>query len=485
MMAATAETPVRPPLWTPLLLLCLALFTVLHVGLIAYDAARPANFLDGDRAKKRLHKIHILLDRPSDFQERRPAWSTLTDRLDTETARSMPVSHKLLNLGPPGDYLLHAGLYKLGGKFLVIGVQCLLGLIAIFCLFRLCLLLGLSDGWAFGTAMLYMLLPSSIVQPHQLVTEGLFSPLCVIAVYLLVLAVEAPYRARILYLGLVMLALAMFVRTQLLLYPLLLAVIFAWGSGRAWHRYVLPTLLICFAIPIGWAVFDALQPASAHVANTELSLARNLSGLVKRMSLTAGFPFDRGAYPGEQMPVGDFLRYVLQHPVAFLSVKVTDAVVILFNPAVTIVGKYLGSDLFRFQTEDGRLYWSQLRAHHGIGYVILDVLRKNPVFVVSVVVTTALWSLIMGLAAFGAWRLIRNPAVSGMTKAILLSFVVYNLGIVQVSEMVRATHRSTVEFIIVLLFAIALRDLVAWVRARRTRAAAAAAVLPPGQGAPS
>jgi hypothetical protein len=72
-----------------------------------------------------------------------------------------------------------------------------------------------------------------------------------------------------------------------------------------------------------------------------------------------------------------------------------------------------------------------------------------------------------------------------MTKAILLSFVVYNLGIVQVSEMVRATHRSTVEFIIVLLFAIALRDLVAWVRARRTRAAAAAAVLPPGQGAPS
>lgn len=475
-MTPTAKPALPARTVTPLLLLCLALFAVLHAGLMVHDHAHPTRFLDGDRATKRQNKINILLGIEQTLKDAPPPWSTLRTTLDPQTARAMPSTQKLLNLGPPGDYVFHAGLYAVGGKFAVIGFQCLLGLVAVFCVFRLCRLMGLGEGWAFAATTVAMALPATIVQQHQLTTEGLFAPLTAIGVYLLVRSVEEPFRARVLSLGLVMIAIAMLIRTQLLLYPLVLAVIFVWCYPGEWKRFVVPTLLICFAVPVGWAVFDALQPASAHVANTELSLSRNLSGIVKRMSLAGRFAFDRGVYPGERMPIGDFIGYVIQHPLAFLYVKLTDVIEVVFNPAITILGKYLGIDLFRFETADGKRFWSQLRARAGIYGIVAELFRQSPVFLASFLAAVALWCSILALALFGTWRLLFDPKPTQAAKAILLSFVLYNLAIVQVSEMVRATHRSTVEFVIVLLAAIGLRDACAWAMAKRRGRATARAI---------
>ena len=441
------------------LLACLALFVVLHGALLAYDIRNPEAFYGGDRGDKRANKIYVLLDIPDLRKVSSPTWSSIPAQPFGDRGPELSVTEKLLNLGPPGDYLVHALPYRIGGAFAVIFVQLALALVAVVCVFRLGVLLGLGEGYAFCATALYILLPGSLYQPHQLVTEGLFNPLLAIATYLLVRTVEAPFRWRLFLGALALLALAMEIRTQLLLYPVVLVAIFLWWERDRWLRLVVPTLVVCFAIPVVWSIFVALQPDNLVFTPTELSPLRNLSGIVERMAIRGGFAFDRAAYPGEQIPIWDFLGYVVRHPFAFLEAKGTDVVEVVFNPGITGLGKYLGLDLFTFRTDTGRLFWSQVKWNAGVFGVVRELLRQDPAFLVPFLAACAAWFVVLAIAVFGGWLLIRDRRIGGATKAILVSVVVYNLAIVQVGEMTRVTHRSPVEFVIALWFAIGLRRL--------------------------
>ncbi|MFO1129543.1 MAG: hypothetical protein U1E66_14050 [Rhodospirillales bacterium] len=452
--------PTRTGHWlSAWILACLALFVVVHGALLTYEIAHPEAFFGGDRADKRANKIFVFLDIPEVREGRSPTWSSIPAHPFGETRPAMSTTEKLLNLGPPGDYMVHALPYWIGGPFAVVLVQLALALIAVVCVFRLGLRLGLSEGYAFGATALYVLLPGSLYQPHQLVTEGMFNPLVAIATYLLVRIVDEPFRWRVVLTALVLLAVAMEVRTQLLLYPFVLVAIFVIWRPDGWGRLVVATLVVCFAIPVGWSLFVAMQPADLVVTPTELSLDRNLSGLVQRMSIRGGFPFDRTAFAGEEISIWDFIGYVVRYPVAFFEVKLTDAVEILANPAITGLGKFLDIDLFNFRTDSGRLFWSQLKWNAGIFGVLRELPKQNLSFLVPFLAATVAWLAVLALAAFGALVLIRDRRIGGAGKAIVLSIAVYNLAIVQVSEMVRAGQRSPVEFVIVILFAIGLRRL--------------------------
>lgn len=447
---------------------CLALFVAVHGVLLAYDVHNPEVFYGGDRGAKRANKIFVLLDNPNFRKVSSPTWSSIPAQPLGPTVPPMSTTQKLLNLGPPGDYLVHALPYRLGGSFAVIGLQLVLGFIAVVCVFRLGERLGLGGPYAFCATVLYLLLPGSLYQPHQLVTEGLFNPLLAISTYLLVRTVEEPLRWRIFLTALALLAVAMEIRTQMLLYPFVLAAIFIAWQRQQWVRLVVPTLVICFAIPVAWAVFVSLQPPDLVVAPTELSPLRNLSGIVERMSIRGGFPFDRAAYPGEQIPILDFLGYVFRYPIAFLEAKVTDVVEIVLNPGITGFGKYLRIDLFNFRTDTGRLFWSQVKWNSGVIGVIQELWHQKLAFLVPFVGACVVWAIILAIALIGAWRMVSDRQIGSATKAILVSLVVYDLSIVQVGEMTRVTHRSPVEFIIAIWFAIGLR----WLMQRRATGAA-------------
>ncbi|MFO1154837.1 MAG: hypothetical protein U1E42_14425 [Rhodospirillales bacterium] len=439
---------------------CLALFVAAHGVLFAYDMHNREAFYEGDRADKRANKIFVLLDIPDLRKVSSPSWSSVPAQpFGGNIPTDLTISKKLLNLGPPGDYLVHALPYGIGGQYAVIALQLALALVAVFCIFQLGLRLGLSEAYAFVATALYILLPGSLCQPHELVSEGLFNPLLAIATYLLVRVVDEPLRWRVLLTALLLLAVAMEVRTQLLLYPFVLVAIFVLWCRDRWLKLSLATLFVCFAIPLGWSLFAALQPSDLVVAPTELSALRNLSGLVERMAIRGGFAFDRSAYPGEAIPLGEFLGYVLRYPLALVQVKMTDATEILANPGITALGKYLGVDLFTFRTETGKLFWAQLKWNVGLFDVVRELFRQNLAFLVPFLVATAAWLAILAIAVFGAFALIRDRGIGGGAKAIVLSVILYNLAIVQVSEMVRVGQRTPVEFAIAILFAIGLRRL--------------------------
>jgi hypothetical protein len=458
-LESTASTTGAKRTLSSWLLACLALIVVVHGALLVYDVRNPEAFYDGDRSGKRANKIYVLLDIPDLRKVASPAWSSVPAQPFGATTPTLSVTEKLLNLGPPGDYLLHALPYRAGGQLAVILVQVALAFAAVVCVFRLGLRLGLNEAYAFAATALYILLPGSLFQPHELVSEGLFNPLLAIATYLLVRTVEEPFRWRVVLTGLVLLALAMQVRTQLLLYPFVLTAIFLYWRRDSRVRLAIATLVVCFAIPVAWSIFVALQPDDLVVTPTELSLQRNLSGLVERMANRGGFAFDRGTYPGEEMPVSDFLDYVLRYPLALVQVKMTDAVEILVNPGITGLGKYLGIDLFTFKTETGKLFWAQLKWNAGLPAVVRELLRQDLAFLVPFLAATAAWLIVLAVAVFGAVVLIRDQRIGGAAKAIVLSMILYNLAIVQVSEMVRVGQRSPVEFAITILFAIGMRRL--------------------------
>jgi 4-amino-4-deoxy-L-arabinose transferase-like glycosyltransferase len=466
---ATASAQARRSL-SAWLLACLALFVVIHGALLAHDVRHPEAFYDGDRADKRANKIFVLLDVPELRKVSSPKWSSVPAQPFGAASPRLSLTEKLLNQGPPGDYLVHALPYWLGGQYAVIITQLALALIAVVCVFRLGLRLGLNEVYAFAATAIYILLPGSLFQPHELVSEGLFNPLLAIATYLLVRLVEEPFRWRIVLTALVLIAIAMQVRTQLLLYPFVLVAIFLYWRRDGWPRLVIATLVICFAIPVAWSIFVALQPDELVTAPTELSLARNLSGLVERMAIRGGFAFDRTAYPGEEMPLSEFLGYLFRYPLAFIQIKLTDATEILANPGITGLGKYLGIDLFTFKTGTGKLFWAQMKWNAGLPTIVRELLRQDLAFLVPFLAATAAWLIVLAVALFGAFVLIRDRRIGGAAKAVVLSMLLYNLAIVQVSEMVRVGQRTPVEFAIAILFAIGLRGLLQ----RRTAAAAVA-----------
>lgn len=441
------------------LLACLALFVVAHGTLLVYDIGNPEAVYGGDRGDKRANKIYVFLDIPELRKVSSPTWSSIPAQPFGATVPTMSTAEKLLNLGPPGDYLAHALPYRIGGPYAVILVQLALALIAVVCVFRLGVHLGLSEAYAFCATALYILLPGSLYQPHQLVTEGLFNPLLAIATYLLVRTVDEPLRWRMYLTALLALAVAMEIRTQLLPYPFVLAAIFVCWQRHRWVRLVVPMFIVCFAIPVAWAIFVASEPADLVTEQTELSPLRNLSGIVARMAIRGGFPFDRAAYPGEQIPIPEFLGYVVRYPIAFLEAKLTDIVEVVFNPGITGFGRYLGIDLFTFRTESGRLFWSQVKWNAGVFGVIRELWHQDLAFVVPFLAACAAWLLILVVALVGAWRMLRDRQIGAATKAILISLVLYNLAIVQVGEITRVTHRSPVEFIIAIWFAFGLRRL--------------------------
>ncbi len=157
----------------------------------------------------------------------------------------------------------------------------------------------------------------------------------------------------------------------------------------------------------------------------------------------------------------------------------TDVVEVVLNPGITGLGKYLKIDLFTFRTDSGRLFWSQVKWNAGVVGVVRELARQNLAFLVPFLAACAVWLVILATALFGAWIMIRDRRITGATKAILLSIVLYNLAIVQVGEMTRVTHRSPVEFVIALCFAIGLRRLLQ----RRGLSATAADPAAPGNAA--
>src|SRR5262249_35577761 len=131
----------------------------LHAAMFGYDLAHPDRFLHADRAGERIAAVQ-----------------GFAQALQTGRLWGYTTSHGIV-----GDWLPQALLYVAGGAYFVIAVQVLLALASVLWVRDIGLRLGMAEGPARGAALLYALLPHTLVFPHQLASEAIFVPLVVLS----------------------------------------------------------------------------------------------------------------------------------------------------------------------------------------------------------------------------------------------------------------------------------------------------------------
>jgi hypothetical protein len=425
------------------ILALLLLFVAVHGLLLVHDIAHPEAFLTGDRAGPRLEKIHYLFHGHDD--------GYVFKHLEFAKGDLSP-AERFLEIGSPGDYILHGALYGIGGQYLIILVHLVLAFLAVLCVYRLAILLGQPQRYGLVAATVYVLLPGSLMLPHQLVTEGIYNPLVVIAFYLLIRTVEEEFRRRMFVAALAILAVTIFIRFQMILYPLLLAAILGVAYRSRPLDKMVPIFLICFLGPLAWMTFVWSQTGSFSMGESDHSVPVNFFIRAQRIADAGGFAFAAADYPGREMTAWDFVSLVVHHPLAYLRTVASNLANVLFNPGLNAFG---GHYLRLFDTEY-LTYWRENLDRHGVVYVVGQILGRDASFAVPMIVAAVVLGLIGLCSVFGAAAWIGDRRSTWTSKAILLSYLVYGILSVLVLGGTRWGHRTPIEFVIVILFAFGL-----------------------------
>src|SRR5882672_7719318 len=297
-LAAAGASPIGMGRWGGPWLLA-GLLPALHALMFGYDLQHPDRFLNADRAITRMRVIE-------GFEQ------VLRDGGDS-------VSY-LTGHGIIGDWLPQAILHLCGGQFAVIAVQVLLALLSILWVRDIGLRLGLSAPTACAAALLYGLLPHTLVLPHQLASEAIFVPLVVGSFALFARAAETRGFAG----AGALLGAATLVRPVTLLWPLLCAP-FTPATPRARLTYLLaalgPLLL--------WMLFIFGATGEFSMGRSSYDLDHNL---YLRAQLIAGTlpASERSVRSGGDptLSLREYAAFVSDHPSAAFAHTARDLLVL-------------------------------------------------------------------------------------------------------------------------------------------------------------
>jgi hypothetical protein len=406
--------------------------------LLLFDLANPDAFLQADRASTRIERVLALSSAHS--------WQEISDYV---------ASHGLL-----GDYAVHALLFSMGGRVGTILAQVALLLLSAVAVFRLCETLGMSRRVCVGGAAFYLLLPHSVVFPHQLITEAIHVPLLVMSTWLTVLAHQRGSLGMLLSAA-ILLACATLIRPVTLLWPVVVGVALAlrWAPAKGlWFATV------AFAPIVLWMTFVWRMTGEFGLGESNASMGRNLYYRVQFISLTLPDEAradveatylnqgDRG-----RLTIGSYLSFGLRHPVPFVGHFARESGVFFLKSGIEKVTiDYLGGgEGFRKLREDPRGGWRSRLQQDG-PYATFKYLWDE---VGIVVVVSALGSILMVMwlciATVGGWRLVRASAVSTanvyLTAFLLVVLPLYVFGVTQVVGLSQSRHRAPAEFALVVL----------------------------------
>ena len=424
----------------------------LHVGLGAYDALHPDAFLRADRAESR--------------------WVDVRDASDA--MRSGRLEGLLIARGNPGDYIVQAVLFSIGGRSGIIAVQALLMLLAGFAVFRLALMLGLPWVDARTAMVVSLALPHAVILPHQLSSEALEAPLLALSVACLAASSAGRPLAFAACAG-ALTGVAALVRPVTLMWPPLAAALLA---GRTRRNRIATYLALSYLPAALWWADVASHTGTIGMGASRANLGHNLYDRVELMIETlpaAGSVDARRRFLEPQhehtLALGDYARFAAAQPQAFAAHSLRDAAVFVAKSGVErIFVDYLGwNPAARAGLQDPRRGWRQQLAARGPRETLSYLWRtQGAVLPISLVGALAMLAL-SALAVFGAWRHRRwlgADAPAGRPAfALVVALPLYALLCSQVADAVQSRHRAPVEFAIVLLA-------VAGARSLQTRAAA-------------
>ena len=451
--------PEDPPWFDSFLQWLLGAFLVGHtaLGLLVPDGA--ARMLVGDRAG-----------------DRSRALSELLAQLDLDHALAV-----IFRIGSPGDWLLFTPAYWLAGPYGVMVQSIAFYAVGVVVLYRLARMLVPRDVARFAVVA-WALLPATIFHPHALVSEAICNPLLIVFAYQLVrleLVDEARLR-NVIWAG-VTVGLLAFVRHVYLLLPLAAALwllIFRpMGLGR--RANVVAFLALGFMFTAAWWGAIAVGGKRYELGLSVGGLESNLFLRADRMAVMGGLALpksylDRNQTAGRELRTltpAEFAGFASQHPVLFAKTAVSDAFNLMANPGVAMLaGRYLG--LFDLGERNHRDLnkWREMREREGPLGVARLLWETSPTGFIFNLGGSVLWAAFLALATWGAYLFATNAAVTPAVRVLLFGLAAYVIVLTSATAgYTRWDHRSGIEFILALWFAVGATDALAKVRQLRMK----------------
>ena len=426
------------------LLLVMAAF---HFLLLFYDGSHPQAFLTGDRGSERLTEIqqlHAILGSPN-------------------LVRDFLVRH-----GYAGDYLYQGvGLIVLGRMGLIV-FQIVFSMLAMASLYHMAFLLTNSRRVALIAMLSLAVQPSSIIYPHQLVSESLFVPLIAISQYFLARYALGPGRWRDTAISGLLVGLAITIRPVALLWPLV--VVGLWALWR--HRAPRPLprfayLGTAFAPILAWVLFLWMATGSPSLGESEHDLNHNLYERVKLMALS--LPEDQQRHvsashlrtlPGKPGAISlvHYLGFVCEYPGSYIRYLGHDLAVYVAKSEVSrVLLDYVPSVMN--VPPDVKAFWRRHWETDGLSGYLAYLWRTCPGFVLANVLGTSLLLLFEGIAVFGLFLALRSPGVGPagprrLVTTLCAAYFVYGFLAGQVAYNVPARYRAPGEFAVALFFGV-------------------------------
>lgn len=434
----------------PFLLAVLGGFFVAHCAIAFGTADLEKSLLIGDRAIPRMEKLQALLNT-----------SSISEMLSL-----------LIAQGSPGDYLLFAPAYALGGAAGVIAQSILLYMVGLYFLYHLARQF-FSERIAQIASITYCLLPATIFHPHVLVSETICDPLLIIATYLIARYVTAdkPGLAD-LAIAMILVAVLALVRHVYLFLPIAIAALILFANWRRCHgqQRWLPsflTLTIGYAVVAAWMAFAALAPVERQQEiPSDGGLEANLYLRIERMAAIGNFDIPKSTAPetsntgGEThtLSVPTYLSLLAKYPGAYLRTVASDSANIVLNPGVPMVaGRFFGLFDLHERSLDDLYRWRKIRDEQGMLAVALELFRVTPLGFTMISAGLVLWGGLLLLSAFGFLSLLRAASYPLAFRLLIPGLVLYILAVSSIAAgYTRWDHRSPAEFLIAIAFALAL-----------------------------
>lgn len=422
-------------------------YLTIHLLLLVFDSFHANAWLVGDRADRRLGKIEAFVE----------AIGKLPATVDL-----------LLTTGSPGDYVYHASIFALSGKYGVLLTQIFLGFVGMTFLYLLALSLLDDSRYAAIATATYIVFPSSLEYPHLLVTEAIVNPLIIVGFYLVTLyCISNSKSSWSLYVSGLLFSVAASVRLVFLPLIFIIAVLLLIVNGQQKRRkqHVFGFVALGLFFPLLVMTFYAVTLDSFSYGPSDHSISRNLAGRVKRIAQIEQL-YDEPLTQERDLGVVQFGRFVARHPETYLRTLATDVAYMSANVGMNhMASRYL--ELYDYSKEGPAIFDSA--RDRGMVELAVTVLRTSPVMAIVNILSVVLWGAILIVSVYGLIPMAKNEM---MPIQIKLLFFLVPASIYAVSQLVDAVsprHRTPLDFMIAILFSFGVAELVTHIQLRQSR----------------
>lgn len=426
--------------------------SLLHAVLLCHDLAQPDAFLRGDRSYDRLGKTAYVFDATV-----RDDWVDQPALL----AETPGVMGRMVEVGPPGDYLVAGTLLKTIGQYPLILLQVLLTIAAAALVYAIGRSLGRGARTAAVGALIFSLLPGTLVQGHLFVAEAWAMPSLALAVWAsLQLSLRGP-QARWVALSVLGWSLAVFFRTQFAYLPLALVAVLGWQHRHHAGRWLIPLLLAACLPFFGWTAYaDAKSEAIGSQGVSITELGYHLRKRLDRVQWISGEPLPESIRHVSGVSLGEFFAVVVDRPGAYLRTVLSDNADYLLNPGTVYLSRYLGL-IPEVYKQHG---WGMLRDQGGIWGTVTFLFQTTPVFATLFTTHAGLSFLAIVFGTGGLLFWVWRGQAPLATRILVLGLVAYNVLIIQLAYQSRWSLRQPNEVLAAPFLAYALGIVLHWLR---------------------